>query len=183
DGGVVGKKKRIGGVQDDVLAFVDVDFPAGIIVDHGLERVFRLAAVIEDRGGEELREEEMPVGRPAEPVDEIAENLRAARVFLSFEETAALAASVLNPDVVVLERVVDFCFRPAIDGVSDAAVGGVSEGGDVFVDGLERLIEILAAGGGQRAAPGEETEQRAELAKPPEAAASAGASHGFGCGP
>jgi len=183
DGDVVGKKERIGGVQDDVLAFVDADFPAGIIVDHGLERVFRLAAIIEDRGGEEHREEEMAVGRPAEPVDQIAENLRAARVFLSFKETTAFSAEVLDPDVVVLERVVDFCFHPAIDGVDNAAVGGVREGGDIFVDGLERFVEILGAGSGKGTAAGEKTEQRAKLAEPPEAAASAGASHGFGCGP
>src|SRR5207302_7676589 len=138
---------------------------------------------IEDRGGEELREEEMAVGRPVEPVDQIAEDLRAAGVFLSFEETAALAAEVLDPDVVVLERVVDFCFHPAIDGINDAAVGGVREGGDVFVDGLERLVEVLSAGGGKGTAARDETEQRAELAKPPEAAAREGASHGFGCGP
>src|SRR2546430_10801105 len=48
----------------------------------------------------------------------------------SFEETTALAAGVLDPDVVVLERVVDFCFHPAVDGINDAAVGGVREGGE-----------------------------------------------------
>src|SRR5207302_6084540 len=66
----------------------------------------------------------------------------------SFEETAALAASVLDPDVVVLERIVNFCFHSAIDGIRDASIGGVSEGGDVFVDGLERLVEVL--GGASR---------------------------------
>ena len=101
----------------------------------------------------------MAVGRPAEPIDQIAEDLRAARIFLSFEETAAFAAEVLDPDVVVLERVVDFCFHPAIDGINDAAVRSVGEGSDVFVDGLERLVEVLGAGGRQRAAAGDETEQ------------------------
>src|SRR6266403_2442613 len=109
----------------------------------------------------------LAVRRPAEPVDEIAERLGAARVFLSFEETAALAAEVLNPDVVVLERVVNFCFHSAINGVNDAAVGGVGEGGDVLVDGLERFVEILGAGGRQGTAD-EKTEQRAELTEPPE---------------
>src|SRR2546430_1517025 len=101
----------------------------------------------------------------------------------SFEETTALAAGVLDPDVVVLERVVDFCFHPAVDGINDAAVGGVREGGDIFVDGLERFVEILGAGGGKGTAAGEKTEQRAELTEPAEAAARKGASHGFGCGP
>src|SRR2546429_6509340 len=101
----------------------------------------------------------MAVGRPAEPVDDIAEDLRASRIFLSFKDAAALSASVLDPDVVVLERVVDFCFHPAIDGINDAAVRSVGEGSDVFVDGLERLVEVLGAGGRQRAAAGDEAAQ------------------------
>src|SRR5260370_19347887 len=111
--------------------------------------------------------------------------MSATRVFLSFEETAALAASVLDPDVVVLKRVVDFCFPLAIDGIDDASVGGVGEGGDFFVDGLEGLVEILGAGGRQRAAAYEGTDQRAKTAEPAKSAYGTGTGHclGPGCGP
>jgi hypothetical protein len=62
---------------------------------------------------------------------------------LSFEKAAALAAGFLEPDVVVFERVVGFCFELAIHGIDDAAVGRESESGDFFVDALKRLVEIL----------------------------------------
>ncbi len=62
-----------------------------------------------------------------------------------------LAAGVLQPDVVVFE-VVELGFETAVDGIDDAAVGSVGEGGDVFVDGLEGLVEILRVGGGHAAA-------------------------------
>src|SRR5207248_162596 len=105
----------------------------------------RLAAVVQNGRGEELREEEMAVGGPAKGVDEIAESLSATRVFLPFQESAALAASVLDPDVIMFERVVNFCFHSAIDGIGDASVRRVSEGGDVLVDGLERFVENITA--------------------------------------
>src|SRR5207302_1084409 len=108
-----------------------------------LNGVLGLAGVIEDGGREKLREDEMAVGGPAKRVDEIAERLIPTRVFLPFEETAALAAGVLDPDVVVLERVVEFCFEFAVDGIDDAAVRSISEGSDFLVDRLEGLAEIL----------------------------------------
>src|SRR5260370_23764301 len=123
----------------------------------------------------------MAGGGQAEGIDEITEILIAARVFLSFEETAALAASVLDPDVVVLERVVDFCFHFAIDGIDDAAVGGVGEGGDLLVDGLEGLVEVLGAGGGQRTAAHKSAGQRTETAKPTKSTKGTGTDHW--CGP
>ena len=56
-----------------------------------MEGIFRFAAVVDDRRDEKLREDEMAVGGPAERVDQVAEGLCAARVFLAFEEAAALA--------------------------------------------------------------------------------------------
>src|SRR5260370_31760544 len=120
DGGVVGQPGGVGGVEDYVVTFVDMDFPAGVVEEHRLERVFRLAAVIQNRGGEKLREDEMTVGGPAERVDEIAERLIAARVFLPFDEAAAFAVGVLTPHAVVLKRVADFRCHSAVDGIYDA---------------------------------------------------------------
>jgi len=159
-----GSQVALAGVEDDVVAFVEADFVAGVIEKKRLEGVLGLAGVVDDGGGEKLREDEMTVGGPAEGVDEVAEGLRAASVFLAFEESAALAVGFLEPDIVVLE-VVGSCFEFAIDGIDDAAVGGVGEGGDFVVDGLERFVKILGAGGKGTAA-GEKTEQRAELAEP-----------------
>ena len=69
---------------------------------------------------------------------------------MAFEKAAALAAGVLEPNVIVLE-LVELGLETAIDGVGDAAVGAEGEGGDFFVDGLERLVEILGAGRRQEA--------------------------------
>jgi len=51
-----------------------------------------------------------------------------------------------------------------VDGIDDAAVRSVGEGGDVFVDGLEGLVEILRASGGHAAAADKNADQRTELA-------------------
>jgi hypothetical protein len=64
---------------------------------------------------------------------------------LAFEKAAALAAGVLEPDVIVLE-LIEFGFETAIDGVGYAAVGAEGKSCDIFVDGLERLVEVLRAG-------------------------------------
>ena len=63
----------------------------------------------------------MAVGRPANGVGQVAEKLIAARIFLAFKDAAALATSVLDPDVVVLE-VVLFGFEVVVNGKSDTAV-------------------------------------------------------------
>jgi hypothetical protein len=47
----------------------------------------------------------------------------------------------------------------AIDGIGDAAVGSEGEGGDVFVDGLKRLVGILGFALGQRATANDYTHQ------------------------
>src|SRR5260370_34549914 len=182
DGGVVGQAGGVGGVEDYVVTFVDMDFPAGVVEEHCLEGVFRLTGVIENRRGEKLREDEMPVGGPAERVDEIAERLIAARVFLPFEEAAAFAVGVLKPDVVVLKRVVDFCFHSAVDGIDDAAVGGVGEGGDFVVDGLERFVEILGFGGRQSATAHECAYERTKTQEPAQSADRKGTGHFLGAG-
>jgi hypothetical protein len=73
--------------------------------------------------------------------------LIAARIFLAFEKAAALASSVLDPDVVVLE-VVLFGFEVVVDGKGDAAVGRERESSDFFVDRGGGLVEVLRASGG-----------------------------------
>jgi len=49
-------------------------------------------------------------------------------------------------------EVVELGFETAMDGIDDAAVRSVGEGGDVFVDGLEGFVETLRVGGGHAAA-------------------------------
>src|SRR5260370_18822829 len=181
-GGVVGQHGGVGGVEDYVVTFVDMDLLGGVGEEHCLEGVFRLTGVIENRRGEKLREDEMPVGGPAERVDEIAERLIAARVFLPFEEAAAFAVGVLKPDVVVLKRVVDFCFHSAVDGIDDAAVGSVGEGGNFLVDGLERLVEILGFGGRQSATAHKRAHQRTETTEPAKSAERKETGHFLGPG-
>jgi len=64
-----------------------------------------------------------------------------------------------------------------VDRIDDAAVGSVGEGGDVFVDGLEGVVEVLGASGWQGTTPRNEANQRAELDDPVKAAAGTGANH------
>ncbi len=82
-------------------------------------------------------------------------------------------------------EVVFLRFEVTIDGVDDAAVGSVGEGGDFFFDGLQRLVEILGASGGQRAAAHNRAHKRTESAEPAKSAYGTGAGHclGPGCGP
>src|SRR5229473_1105976 len=116
------------------------------------------AAVVHDRGGEELGEDQAAVRGPAKRVDHVAEGLVAAGELLAFEQAAALAASFLEPDVVVFE-VVKLGFEVAMNGIDDAAVGGEGESGDFFVDVLERLVEVLGGRGGKKKHNAEGTEE------------------------
>ncbi len=120
-----------------------MDFLAAVLEREGLERVFG-AAFFDDAGGEKLGEEEVAIGRPVERVYSVGEELIATSKFIALENAAALAIGVLNKDVVVL-KVVFFGFDVAADGVDDAAVGGEAESGDLVVDVLERLVEVLGA--------------------------------------
>src|SRR5205085_6312029 len=161
DGVVVGKKRGVGRVEDEAVAFVDLDFVAGFVEEQRLDGVGGVAAVV-DGGGEKLDEEIAAVRRPANRVREIAEELVAARVFLTLEKAVAMAASILDPDVVVLE-VVALGFQFVIDGKGDGVVGTEGEGGDFVVDGAERILEVLGASG-----RGEEREKKNINAENPE---------------
>ncbi len=157
---------------------------AGIVEEHGLEGVFGPAGIVDDGSGEKFGENHAAVGRPAEGIDDVTERTITTSELLAFEETTALAARILKPNIVVLE-VVFFGLEMAIDGIGDAAVGGVGEGGDFLVDGLEWLVEILSFGGRQRAAAHDGTHERTETTEPTKAAERTGTSHclGPGCGP
>ena len=157
DGDIVREKEGVGGVDDDAVSFGDANFFSAVVEDQRLEGILCSAGFVSHGGGKKLGENEMAVGRPAEGIDDVAEGLVAAAEFLAFEKAAALAAGVLEPDVVVFE-VVELGFEFAVDGVDDAAVGSVGEGGDFFVDGLEGLVEIL----GSRALWKEEKEREEE---------------------
>ena len=151
DGDVVGEEERVGSVGNEAVAFGDVDFFAAVVEEKSLEGVFGFAGVVDDGRGEKFGEDDAAVGGEAERISDVAEGLVAASEFLAFEEAAMLAAGVLQPNVIVFE-VVELGFEIAVNGVDDAAVGSVGEGGDVFVDGLERLVEVLSASGGDAAA-------------------------------
>jgi hypothetical protein len=185
DGGIVEEPGSVGGILDDTVQAPGMDLLAIVVEDESHESVFGFAGLVDDGSGEKLREGEAAVGRPAVGADGVGEGRIAADKFFSREEAATLAVALLEPDVVALE-IVDLGFEKAADGVDDATVRSVGEAGDVFVDGLERLVEIdiLRAGGRKGTTAGNCADERAETAKPPETAAGTGAgtSHGLGCG-
>src|SRR5215472_12582579 len=148
DGVVVRQEGGVGGTKNEIVTFGDADFAAGIVEEKRLVRVGAFAGVgVLHGGNKELDEKVVSVGRPAKRIHQVAEKSIAARVFLAFEKTAALAAiRFLNPDIVVLE-VVEFGFDVVVGGEGEAPVGSEGEAGDFFVDGLERLVEVLGAGG------------------------------------
>jgi len=144
DGGVVLEPGGVEAVLDGALAFAEADFFAVVFESEGHEGVFGAAGFVDDGGGEELGEDEATVGRPMEGVADVGKRLIAAIKFVALEQAAALAIEFLNPDVVVLEIVL-FGLEVAADGIDDATVRCKREGGDLVVDVLERLIEVLAA--------------------------------------
>lgn len=178
DGVVVGEEGRVGGVEDEIVAFADAEFVAGVVKEKRLNGVDGVAAILLNGGGEKLDEEIVAVGRPTDGIGQVTDELVAARVFLAFEKAAALAACVLNPDVVVLE-VVLFGFEVVVNGKSDAAVGAEGKGGDFLVDGGKRFVEVLGAREADGAAADDGADHCAEFAEPAETAAGRRAAHGF----
>ena len=142
DGVAVHEPLSRSGIENEVFALGDAEFVTGIVEEKSLKGVFGSAGVIGNGGGDEAREDKTATRGPLKRVNDVAESLRAARIFGAFEDAAALAAGFLNPDVVAAEFVL-FCFEHAASGEDDTAVGGDGEGGDVFVDVMERFVEIL----------------------------------------
>jgi hypothetical protein len=81
------------------------------------------------------------------------------------QDAAAFAVGVLNPDVVVLQ-IIFFGFDVAAHGIGDAAIGGEAERGNLLVDILQRLFEILGAGLRNKTATEQEKKQRAQPREP-----------------
>src|SRR5580704_7975241 len=125
-------------------------FAAGIVEEEEGVSVFAGACVGIHSGGEELDGNDVGVGRPGEGFDLVGEEFVFVGKFLAFEEALALAAGIEEPDVVALE-IVFFGFEHAADGEDNVAVGGVGEGGDVFVDVGYGLVEVLGAGRREKA--------------------------------
>src|SRR2546430_150435 len=178
DGDIVGKKEGIGGIGNDAVTLGDANLVAAVVEEKGHEGIFGPAGIVDDGSGEKTGEDEVSIRRPAEGINDVAEGLVAVVEFLAFEKTAALAVGVLEPGVIVLE-VVELGFEVAMNGIDDAVVGSKREGSDVFVDGLEGLIEILGEGGGNGAAAQEDAEQRTHRAEPEQAVRGAGTGHGL----
>jgi hypothetical protein len=97
-----------------------VRFVAGVVEQERLEGVCGVAAVVFDRSGHQLGEKIVAVGGPAKGIDQVAHELIAARILLTFEKAAALAVAVLDPHVIVLQ-VVFFGFEVVVDGKDDGA--------------------------------------------------------------
>jgi hypothetical protein len=97
---------------------------------------------------------------------------------LAFENAVALAVGFLEPDVVVFE-IVELGFELVIDGKGDGVVGTEGESGDFLIDGTERIVEILGAGGRKKEkrinTEGTESAEDAEKRER--------SGHGFGWGP
>src|SRR5258708_16698001 len=89
-----------------------------------------------------MGEDQAAIGGPAKGVHHVAEGLVAEGELLAFEQAAALAASFLEPDIVVFE-VVKLGFEFAMNGIDDTAIGCAGESGDFFVAVLERLVHLL----------------------------------------
>ncbi len=178
DGDIVGKKERIGRFGNDAVTFGDAYFVAAVVEQEGHEGIFSLAGIVDHGSGEESGEDEVSVGRPAEGIDDVAERLITAVEFLALQKATALTTGVLEPDVVVRE-VVELGFEVTMNGIYDAVVGSKGKGSNVFVDGLEGLIEILDQGRGNGGAAQEDAEQRTHKAEPARAVRGTGMGHGL----
>jgi len=148
EGGVIAEPEGIFGVHHERFLAAGTQFVAGVVEEQKSTGLVGRAAFGIGGDGVELHGEDMAVGRPGEGFDEIGERLVAESEFFAGEEAAAMTAGVEEKDVIALE-VVFFCFVDAADGESNAAIGGVSEGGDIIVDVDEGLVEVLGASGGE----------------------------------
>ena len=133
DGGVVLQPGGVVAVLDDAFEFADTDFFAVVFESQHGEGVFGAAVFVDDSGGEKLGENHAAIGRPVERVHGVGKEFVAASEFVALKNFTALAAGVLDPDVVVL-KVVLFGLDVATNRKDDAAVGREAEGGDFFVD-------------------------------------------------
>src|SRR5712672_4207256 len=69
----------------------------------GHDGILRGAVLVDHRSGDELRENQPAIRRPAKRIDDVAERRVAAREFLALQEAAALASGFLQPDIVALQ--------------------------------------------------------------------------------
>lgn len=145
EGRIVLEPIGIGGIGNQAVAATHANFFAIIFKDEGFERIGSFAGVF-DGGYEHLSKDQVVVRRPAEGIDDVAELLVAPKKFFTLQDATGFAAGLLNPDIVMLEFVL-FGFDGLIDGVNDAAIGGVGKGGDIFVDGLQRFVDVLSTSG------------------------------------
>ena len=133
EGEVVAQPEGKFRVHHQGILAVGAEFAAGVFEEQESRGVFAGAGVGIHGSGEELDGDDVAVGRPGEGFDLVGEKFLIVCEFLAFENAFALAAGLHDPDVVALE-IVFFIFKHAADGEDDAAIGGVGEGGDVFVD-------------------------------------------------
>jgi len=135
-------------IQDQRILAVRAKFVAVVFEEEDGRGVFAGAGVGIHGSGEERDGDDVVIGGPGEGVHLIGEELLAIGELLAFEDALVFAAGLHDPDVVAL-HIVFFGFEHAADGVDDAAVGGVGEGGDFVVDGDGWLVEVLGSDGGR----------------------------------
>lgn len=146
--GVILKPDGVGAVLDDAIEAADFNLLAVVFEHESHERLFGSTAIILNAHGVEKGQKHAAIRGPAKTIHGVRKSASAASEFVALNEAAALAVRFLNPDVIVL-NVVLLGVNVVANGIGDAGVGGKREGGDVFVDVVERLVEIL---GGKRAA-------------------------------
>ena len=146
--GAIAEPEGTLGVHHEGFLATGTQFVAGVVEEQKSAGLVGRAAIGIGSDGVELHGEDVAVGRPGEGFNEIGERLVAKGEFFASEKAAALAAGVEEKDVVALE-VVFLGFVDAADRESDAAIGGVGEGGDIIVDVDEGLFKVLGASGGE----------------------------------
>ena len=77
-------------------------------------------------------------------------------------------------------EIVFFGFDVATDGVDDTAVRREAEGGDFFVEVLERLVQILSVSRRNKKATEQKEQHNTEMRKPGKLAEEANTHHGCG---
>jgi len=180
-GGAVGQPARMRRFKKEILAVSEFEQLAGVFEDQGHLRVAGGAAVVGNHGDKKLGKDGVAVGREVESIDAVTEKRIAVDEFFALQNAAALAVGILKPDIVPLQIVL-FGFQKLANGINDAAIGAEGEGGDVFVDGMQRLfqVDILSVRWRNRKVSDDGAKKCANLPERAETSARAGTDHGLG---
>jgi len=93
----------------------------------------RGAVLVDHRSRDELGENQPPIGRPAEGINDVTERRVAAREFFALQQAAPFSSVFLQPDVVALQIIL-LGVKLVANGIDDAAIGREGECGNIFID-------------------------------------------------